>query len=283
MSIDNSGMNIDILRGMKNLRIGSSTAEPPLEPDFSTLVPEKPRIFHGREEELKTILSIIDAGVSANNPARVAICGGGGLGKTSLALSVLHHDDAKAAFGSHRYYVSCEATNTPSLLLPSIIRALGVSQPNSDPLTQLQGYIRSLDTSVMLILDNFETPWDGEDQDNVHQIVSILDSSHHLTLLLTTRVIIPPRGIMWAKCPPLRPFDLDAARQTFNDIGGEIADDSSWDLDELLQQLDRVPLAVALMASTAKSGESIVNLRRAWDQERTSMLAGGSSSKNSNL
>jgi len=42
-------------------------------------------------------------------------------------------------------------------------------------------------------------------------------------------------------------------------------------------------LAVKLLASAAQSGESIADLRRAWERERTSMLTGGSSSKNHNL
>lgn len=253
--------------------------------NFSILIPEEPRIFYGREVELDVLLSSIRSGLHSKKPARIVIRGSGGMGKTTLALSILHHEDTKIHFGPCSFFVSCEATDTPSLLVTGINRALKLAPSESDPLIQLRGYLRSFDQVAMLVLDNFETPWLGEDQENVQRVLALLDSCPYLTLLLTTRVNILPYGIQWTKphFPPLQPFSLDAARYTFNDITGEDSNNSSSDLDKLLEQLDLVPLAVTLMASAAQSGESLVHLQRAWNEERTSLLSSGSSNKNTDL
>ncbi|KAJ7344091.1 hypothetical protein DFH08DRAFT_810618 [Mycena albidolilacea] len=51
-------------------------------------------IFHGRDSELEDIIQIL-----GQQSVRIAILGGGGMGKTSLAKAVLHHPDVVANFG----------------------------------------------------------------------------------------------------------------------------------------------------------------------------------------
>ena len=81
----------------------------------------------------------------------------------------------------------------------------------------------------------------------------------------------------------LKPFSLEAARRTFSDITDEDHEAQTSELDELLKQLDTVPLAVKLMASAAQSGESLDELRKAWVRERTALLSDGSTSKSTNI
>ncbi|KAJ7887623.1 hypothetical protein B0H14DRAFT_3127573 [Mycena olivaceomarginata] len=54
-----------------------------------------PRSFYGRESELDHIMKMI-----AQQPARIAILGGGGMGKTSLARAVLHHPETSQNLNS---------------------------------------------------------------------------------------------------------------------------------------------------------------------------------------
>ncbi|KAF8196274.1 hypothetical protein K438DRAFT_1760443 [Mycena galopus ATCC 62051] len=67
-----------------------------------SLLPSKPKIFHGREQELDYILKLI----SQCSP-RITVLGGGGMGKTSLARAVLHHPDTCFKF-EHRFFTVWE-------------------------------------------------------------------------------------------------------------------------------------------------------------------------------
>jgi DNA replication protein DnaC len=51
-----------------------------------SMLPSRPRIFYGRESELDNMMKML-----SQQPAQIAILGGGGMGKTSLARAVLHH------------------------------------------------------------------------------------------------------------------------------------------------------------------------------------------------
>ena len=65
-------------------------------------------IFHGREAEVQHTVDLL----MNKPPARVAILGPGGIGKTSIALAVLHHADVRVLYGDRRCFVSCEATTS---------------------------------------------------------------------------------------------------------------------------------------------------------------------------
>jgi hypothetical protein len=251
------------------------------------LTPSKPAIFRGRDTELSSILDSVKVGLTGNQGARVAIRGGGGLGKTALALSVFHHEEMKIHFTEQAHFVSCEAAHTPSLLIAAVNRTLKIPQCDTDPLLQLKGFLEICSRPTFLILDNFDTPWLGEDQSTVQKVLALLGSAPCLTILITTRVTVLPQEIQWTKpiLPIIGPISLEAAKAIFNDITGGEDNSTSGpsELDSLLRLVDMVPLAVVLMASIAQSGESVSNLRLAWEKEQTAMLSDGSSGKATNI
>jgi hypothetical protein len=60
------------------------------------MLTSRPKIFYGRESELVHFMETL-----SKWPARIAILGGGGMGKTSLARAVRHHPDIAAKY-EHR-------------------------------------------------------------------------------------------------------------------------------------------------------------------------------------
>ncbi|KAJ7084127.1 hypothetical protein C8R44DRAFT_991902, partial [Mycena epipterygia] len=90
-----------------------------------TMLPSQPKIFHGRESELKDVVEILH-----QDSARVAILGAGGMGKTSLARAALHNPDVAGKY-ELRVFVSCDSTTTSVELAALIGSHLGL-KPGKD-------------------------------------------------------------------------------------------------------------------------------------------------------
>ncbi|KAJ7462867.1 hypothetical protein FB451DRAFT_1494899 [Mycena latifolia] len=69
----------------------------------------KPKIFHGRESELKEIVDILH-----QESPRIAILGAGGMGKTSLAKAALHHPDIKSKY-EQCFFVAVDSVTTKAI------------------------------------------------------------------------------------------------------------------------------------------------------------------------
>jgi hypothetical protein len=140
-------------------------------------LPPTPKIFHGRESELDTIIKVLN-----QESPRIAILGGGGMGKTSLARAVLHHPDTCTKF-QHRFFVSAEAA-TSSIELAALIGLHIGLNPGKD-LTKpvIQYFLRR--PSCLLILDNLETVWEAIlSRGAVEEFISLLTEVEHLALIV---------------------------------------------------------------------------------------------------
>jgi predicted AAA+ superfamily ATPase len=73
-----------------------------------SLLPASPKIFHGRENELKDLITIL-----LTDPARITILGPGGMGKTTLAMAALHHPAIVEKYNAI-HFISCESANSCS-------------------------------------------------------------------------------------------------------------------------------------------------------------------------
>ncbi|KAF8201888.1 hypothetical protein K438DRAFT_1758156 [Mycena galopus ATCC 62051] len=232
-----------------------------------SMLPSKPKIFHGREQELDDILKLI-----SQQPPRIAILGGGGMGKTSLAKAVLHHPDTSSKF-EHRFFVSAEAATT-SVELAALI-GLHVGLKSGQDLSKPVVQYFSIKTSCLLILDNLETVWEPtHSRAGVEEFLSLLASLEHLALIITMRGAERPAKVAWTHpfLLPLQPLSNDAARQTFV----EITDNSNTleEMEQLLGFTDNLPLAVDLIAHLVDyEGFSTVLSR--WKTEKTSLLSVG--------
>ena len=66
----------------------------------SAILQPMPNVFVGRDDLLADGVEYI----LSTEAAWVAILGNGGMGKTTLALAILHHKKIKASFGNHCYF-----------------------------------------------------------------------------------------------------------------------------------------------------------------------------------
>ncbi|KAJ7126034.1 P-loop containing nucleoside triphosphate hydrolase protein, partial [Mycena epipterygia] len=206
----------------------------------------------------------------------VAILGGGGMGKTSLATTVLHDSRIVEKF-EHRYFVPCDGSTTCTDLVYVL-----ASHLQSEPARNLIVHHLAAGPPTLLVLDNLETPWEPiSSRPQVEEFLSLLTGISHLALLITMRGVERPGKVRWTRpfLAPLKPLSYEAARQTFLDIADE--SESNADIDELLRLTDHLPLAVSLIANIVSFEGSETVLRR-WKEEHTTLLSEGLD-KRSNL
>ncbi|KAJ7445452.1 P-loop containing nucleoside triphosphate hydrolase protein [Mycena latifolia] len=240
-----------------------------------SLLPSEPKIFHGRESEVSIIIQQLNQQIP-----RVAILGGGGMGKTSLARAVLHHPQISAKYEKHRFFVACDAASS-SVHLAALIGAHVGLQPGQDLTKPVIRYFSNGPPSL-LILDNLETVWEPkESRIDVEKLLALLEDIEHLTLIITMRGAERPASVRWTHpfLQPLQPLAQDAARKTFIDI----VDDgyAVEDIDKILLLADNMPLAIDLIAHLVDY-DGLDRVMEHWETERTSLLSEGCN-KGSNL
>ncbi|KAJ7437751.1 P-loop containing nucleoside triphosphate hydrolase protein, partial [Mycena latifolia] len=240
-----------------------------------SLLPSEPKIFHGRESEVSTIIQQLNHQIP-----RVAILGGGGMGKTSLARAVLHHPQISAKYEKHRFFVACDAASSSVHLAALIGVHIGL-QPGQDLTKPVIQYFSNGPPSL-LILDNLETVWEPkESRADVEKLLALLEDIEHLTLIITMRGAERPASVRWTHpfLQPLQPLAQDAARKTFVDI----VDDgyAVEDIDKILHLADNMPLAIDLIAHLV-GYDGFDSVMEHWETERTSLLSEGPN-KGSNL
>jgi hypothetical protein len=148
------------------------------------MLPSEPKIFHGRESELSEILSLFGQG-----SPRIAILGGGGMGKTSLARAVIHCSEITGRFEQQRFFVACDSAATQVELAALIGIHLGL-KPGKDLTRPVIQYLSKCPHSL-LILDNLETLWEPmESRANIEEFLSLLTGVDHLALVVGSQVFL---------------------------------------------------------------------------------------------
>ncbi|KAJ7699337.1 hypothetical protein B0H17DRAFT_1328325 [Mycena rosella] len=252
-----------------NQTSSTSSGTPSSSGSLALMLPSAPQIFHGRESELAAVVGLL-----LKDAPRVAILGAGGIGKTSLAKSALHHPDIMAKYPD-RYFVSCDSSGTVEDLAFSIATTLGLELTGKIS----KAVVKHLSArfSCLLVLDNFETPWEASaSRPKVDEFLSLLADFEHVALVVTMRGQERPLKIRWTRpfIPPLKPLSSDAARKTFLDISDADGDEDAPHVAELLALTENLPLAVTLMATVASFDGCEPVLAR-WKTENISLLSDG--------
>ncbi|KAJ7693501.1 P-loop containing nucleoside triphosphate hydrolase protein, partial [Mycena metata] len=239
------------------------------------MLPAEPKIFHGRDSELADILKLFRQGTP-----RIAILGAGGMGKTSLARTVVHHEAVTTKYQGNRFFVTCDTAASRMELSDLLGAHLGL-KPGKD-LTQAILQHFSSNPPSLLILDNLETVWEPvESRQEIEEFLSLLTNINSLALMITMRGAERPSKVQWTRpfLQPLPPLAQGAARKMFIDI----ADDKHplEEVDKILGLTDNMPLAISLLAHLVDM-EGCQEISSRWETEKTSLISDGYD-KRSNL
>ncbi|KAJ6493504.1 hypothetical protein DFH09DRAFT_358058 [Mycena vulgaris] len=288
LSIFQAKLQIDLFKTIRDLRndIGDlrsavsphTTLIANLNSTLTSFLPPSPSIFYGRSVEVDHVVNL----VLNHAPARVAIVGSGGIGKTSIALTSIHHPEVEKHFLNQRFFLSCEGLMTADSLALDLLKLFGLSADSSgsrSPSDILGSFAQSMTVKCLLCLDNFETPWDF-DKDHVELLLAKI-AAPYLTLIITSRDSDRPRGIKWTAplLPPIQPLTVAAALETWDTISHSHDDFSLL----LINAVDCTPLAVTLLSQLAES-ESAEALWASWETESTKLVkSDGSAHRLNNL
>jgi len=211
--------------------------------------------------------------------APIGIVGPGGIGKTALALNVLHDRRVKHHFSRQRLFLTCEGANSVDEVLFNLAGKLNVQMSQSAGLWPVVLDSLRARQRVLLVIDNFETIWSPTNDElraASEVFLAQLAVLDEVTLLVTTRGNLLPANFTWANVDTaeLDTLSSTAARLTFTDLSDlepsvlESEPEAS-SLTELLREIDYMPLAIKLLA---RLRDLPSRLLREWSEHYTAVL-----------
>ena len=199
----------------------------------------------------------------------MALIGAGGIGKTSIALTVLHDQRIKNRFGHNRHFIRCDKF-TPSLpnFLAQLSKVIGSGIKNPEDLTSLRPFLSSRE--MILFLDNAESILDpqGTDAQEIYAVVEELSCFDNLCLGVTSRITTVPPHCKQLTIPRLSTESACDIFYAIYDKGGR-----SDIVSDLVKQLDFHALSITLLATTASHNVwDYDRLIEEWNEQRAQVL-----------
>jgi len=225
--------------------------------------PPPPRTCLGRDELIERIVGL------AENLTPIALIGAGGIGKTSIALTTLHHGRIKNRFGDNRRFIRCDQfPASRAHFLNRLSKVIGAGVENPEDLTPLRPFLSARE--MILFLDNAESILDphGMEAREIYDVVEELSRFETICLCITSRISNVPRH---CERPTIPTLSMESACNIFYGIYNHSR--RSGIVDDLVKRLDFHALSITLLATVAFHNMWDYNrLAREWDTRRTQAL-----------
>ena len=214
---------------------------------------------------------IEDIARNAEQLKPTALVGFGGMGKTVIALAVLHHERIVGKFSDQRRFIRCdEFTTSLEDFLGRLSAVIGTGLGAVTSFAPIRKFIQERQQSIILVLDNAETILDSRapDASKIRQVVEELSRFLNLCLIVTSRInpVLPG-------CKPIQvlPLSLEDGRKVFYDIYPEGGLSNA--VDGLLKQLDCHPLSITILAQVASQNLwGYDQILKEWKEQRAQVL-----------
>ena len=209
----------------------------------------------------------------ANSLEPIVLIGPGGIGKTTTALTVLHHERVKERFGDNRFFIPCnEISASQSNFLRRLSKALGTGVEDPEDMDPLQQYI-STSQKMLIVLDNAESVLDPRRNEawEIYAMVEELGRLSNICLCVTSQIYVRPAGCIQMGVSKLT---MEAAREIFFHIYD--GNERPGIIDDILRRLDFHALSITLLATAASNNMwEYKKLAREWDENHRRMLRTG--------
>ena len=216
-------------------------------------LPSRIHCFCGRERELKAIAAQLKN--TTRGCSESAICGLGGVGKTSLAVEFLWRQLDKEEYSGGIFWISGENNNLFQLSVSEMARQVGTLDDKDFPtsLSRTLDWLRKREQLWCLVVDNLDELEMSTDMRTL--LTGHWKQAARGHIIITTRreatKIGEEMGIEESSCTELKCFKEEEGVQFLKTRGGTAGEDN--DFRKLVGELGGLPLALDQAAAYIRS------------------------------